>query len=68
MKNRLIAGIDLENLVIVDTSDALLVTKKGQSQKVKDVVSKLKKADRKEAKENVTMYRSWGKYTLFNGR
>ena len=63
-ENRLIAGIDLENLVIVDTPDALLVTKKGQSQKVKDVVSKLKKADRKEAKENVTMYRSWGKYTL----
>ena len=63
-EDRLIAGIDLENLVIVDTPDALLVAKKGQSQKVKDVVSKLKKADRKEAKENVTMYRSWGKYTL----
>ena len=63
-EDRLIAGIDLENLVIVDTPDVLLVTKKGQSQKVKDVVTKLKKADRKEAKENVTMYRSWGKYTL----
>ena len=63
-EDRLIAGIDLENLVIVDTPDALLVTKKGQSQKVKDVVSKLKQANRKEAKENVTMYRSWGKYTL----
>lgn len=63
-EERLIAGIDLDNLVIVDTPDVLLVTKKGQSQKVKDVVAKLKKADRKEAKENVTMYRSWGKYTL----
>ena len=63
-EDRLIAGIDLENLVIVDTPDALLVTKKGQSQKVKDVVSKLKQTNRKEAKENVTMYRSWGKYTL----
>ena len=63
-EDRLIAGIDLENLVIVDTPDALLVTKKGQSQKVKDVVNKLKQANRKEAKENVTMYRSWGKYTL----
>ena len=63
-EDRLIAGIDLDNLVIVDTPDVLLVTKKGQSQKVKDVVVKLKKADRKEAKENVTMYRSWGKYTL----
>lgn len=63
-EERLIAGIDLDNLVIVDTPDVLLVTKKGQSQKVKDVVTKLKKAERKEAKENVTMYRSWGKYTL----
>ena len=63
-EDRLIAGIDLNNLVIVDTPDALLVAQKGQSQKVKDVVSKLKKADRKEARENVTMYRSWGKYTL----
>ena len=63
-EDRLIAGIDLDNLVIVDTPDVLLVTKKGQSQKVKDVVTKLKSENRKEAKENVTMYRSWGKYTL----
>ena len=63
-EDRLVAGIDLNNLVIVDTPDALLVAKKGQSQKVKDVVSKLKKVDRKEARENVTMYRSWGKYTF----
>ena len=63
-EDRLVAGIDLNNLVIVDTPDALLVAQKGQSQKVKDVVSKLKKVNRKEARENVTMYRSWGKYTL----
>lgn len=62
--NRLIAGIDLENLMIIDTPDALLVAKKGKSQKVKNIVSKLKQSKRKEAKENVTMYRSWGKYTL----
>lgn len=62
--NRLIAGIDLENLMIIDTPDALLVAKKGESQKVKNIVNKLKQAKRKEAKENVTMYRSWGKYTL----
>lgn len=62
--NRLIAGIDLENLMIIDTPDALLVAKKGESQKVKNIVNKLKQNKRKEAKENVTMYRSWGKYTL----
>lgn len=61
---RLIAGIDLENLMIIDTPDALLVAKKGESQKVKNIVNKLKQSKRKEAKENVTMYRSWGKYTL----
>lgn len=61
---RLIAGIDLENLMIIDTPDALLVAKKGESQKVKNIVNKLKQNKRKEAKENVTMYRSWGKYTL----
>ena len=62
--NRFIAGIDLENLMIIDTPDALLVAKKGESQKVKNIVNKLKQNKRKEAKENVTMYRSWGKYTL----
>lgn len=62
--NRLISGIDLENLMIIDTPDALLVAKKGESQKVKNIVNKLKQSKRKEAKENVTMYRSWGKYTL----
>ena len=62
--NRLIAGIDLEKLMIIDTPDALLVAKKGESQKVKNIVNKLKLNKRKEAKENVTMYRSWGKYTL----
>lgn len=62
--NRLIAGIDLENLMIIDTPDALLVAKKGESQKVKNIVNRLKQSKRKEAKENVTMYRSWGKYTL----
>ncbi|WP_278933438.1 mannose-1-phosphate guanylyltransferase/mannose-6-phosphate isomerase [Megamonas funiformis] len=67
-ENRLIAGIDLENLMIIDTPDALLVAKKGESQKVKNIVNKLKQVKRKEAKENVTMYRSWGKYTLLTER
>lgn len=62
--NRLIAGINLENLVIVDTPDALLVAKRGELQKVKDIVNRLNRLKRKESRENVTMYRSWGKYTL----
>lgn len=37
--NRLITGIDLQNLTIVDTPDVLLVAQKGKSQRVKDIVN-----------------------------
>jgi mannose-1-phosphate guanylyltransferase/mannose-6-phosphate isomerase len=60
----LVAGIGLENLLVVDTPDVLLVAKKGESQKVKDLVDKLKTAKRKEVTENVTTYRPWGNYTI----
>jgi len=40
---RKIAMIDVEDLIVIDTPDALLLVKKGSSQKVKDVVAELKK-------------------------
>ncbi|SHK09239.1 mannose-1-phosphate guanylyltransferase/mannose-6-phosphate isomerase [Megasphaera elsdenii] len=63
---RLIAGIDLNDLMIVDTPDVLLVAKKGESQKVKDLVNDLKAKKRSEVTDNVTMYRPWGKYTILS--
>jgi mannose-1-phosphate guanylyltransferase len=39
---RQIALIDVEGLIVVDTADALLITKRGSTQKVKHVVSLLK--------------------------
>lgn len=62
--DRLISGIGLKNLIVVDTPDSLLITEKGKSQEVKKVVEKLKKEHRKEAIENRTMYRPWGSYTI----
>lgn len=62
--NRLIAAIGLQNMIIADTPDVLLIAEKGQSQKVKDIVNKLKKQNRKEVNENLTMYRPWGSYTV----
>ena len=62
--NRLICGIGLQDLMVVDTPDVLLVAKKGESQKVKRLVEKLKVQGRKEISENVTMYRPWGSYTI----
>lgn len=63
-RSRLIAGIGLEDLLIVETDDVILVAKKGESQKVKNLVEELKKQGRKEATENTTMYRPWGSYTV----
>ena len=61
---RLIVGIELQDLMVVDTPDVLLLAKRGESQKVKEVVDKLKTARRHEVEDNVTMYRPWGSYTI----
>ena len=61
---RLISTIGLEDLLIVETDDAILVAKRGEAQKVKEVVSKLKKAGRIEVDEHSTVYRPWGNYTV----
>ncbi|MCR4942355.1 MAG: mannose-1-phosphate guanylyltransferase/mannose-6-phosphate isomerase [Campylobacter sp.] len=59
---RKVATIDIDDMIIVDTKDALLVCKKGSSQKVKQVVAKLKDDD--IAKSHVTTHRPWGSYTV----
>lgn len=61
---RHIATIGLENCLIVETDDAILVAKKGEAQKVKDIVNKLKENARIEAEEHVITYRPWGSYTI----
>jgi mannose-1-phosphate guanylyltransferase/mannose-6-phosphate isomerase len=60
----LVVGIGLEDLLVVETADAILVAKKGESQKVKDVVTRLKAKGRREASEHLTDYRPWGNYTI----
>lgn len=61
---RLIATVGLDNLLIVETGDAILISKRGDSQKVKDVVDLLKSQKRPEASEHRTTYRPWGEYTV----
>ena len=62
-KNKYIATIDVEDLIIVDTGDALLVSKKGSSQKVKQVVAELKKTTQLH-NIHLTGHRPWGTYTV----
>jgi mannose-1-phosphate guanylyltransferase len=59
---RLIATIGLDNMVIVDTKDALLVACKDKVQDVKKIVEKLKAEKRSEFKVHREVYRPWGKY------
>jgi len=44
-KNKKIALIDIDDLVVVDTKDSLLVCKKAKSQEVKQIVERIKKED-----------------------
>jgi len=62
--SRLIAGIGLKDLLVVETDDVILVAQKGESQKVKELVSRLKSTGRVEADEHTTVYRPWGLYTV----
>jgi mannose-1-phosphate guanylyltransferase/mannose-6-phosphate isomerase len=61
---RLIAAIGLEDCLVVETADAVLISKRGHSQKVKDLIQKLKVDKRKEVIEHLTTYRPWGSYTI----
>ena len=62
-ENRLVVGIDIENLIIIDSSDALLVANKKSSQKIKNVVKDFKKKNIPECLTNKKVHRPWGSYT-----
>ncbi|MGJ0338325.1 mannose-1-phosphate guanylyltransferase/mannose-6-phosphate isomerase [Aliarcobacter cryaerophilus] len=61
---RKIATVDIEDLIIIDSGDALLISKKGSSQKVKKVVEKLKESNSQLHNIHLTGYRPWGSYTV----
>jgi len=61
---KIVSLIDVKDMVIVDTSDALLICPKSSSQKVKEIVSELKGRNDERAYIGQTVYRPWGSYTL----
>jgi mannose-1-phosphate guanylyltransferase len=60
--HKLVTTVGVDNLVIIETKDALLVACKDQVQDVKVIVEKLKLVDRYEYKHQREVYRPWGKY------
>lgn len=62
--DRLIATLGVQNLMIIDTADALLITDTNRSQDVKKVALQLKKDGHLTAKLHRTVSRPWGTYTV----
>ena len=67
-QDKLVTTVGLEDIAIVETKDAILVSKLSEVQKVKKIVEQLKADERSEFKHHREVYRPWGAYdSIDNG-
>ncbi len=59
-EHKLVCAVGVDDLIIVETKDAVLVAKKDKSQNVKEIVEQLKASNREEAHFHRVVYRPWG--------
>lgn len=64
---RLVAGVGLNGMVVIDTPDAVLVAPQHRVQEVKAVVSRLKQSGRSLADTHRKVHRPWGWYDCIDG-
>ena len=62
-EHRLVVGLGVENLVVVETDDAVLIADRSKAQEIKTVVKQLEAAGSPEGKAHRKIYRPWGHYT-----
>ena len=62
-ENRLIVALGIEEIIVVETIDAVLIAKKDKTQFVKDIVKQLEIDKKPEANIHKTIYRPWGNYS-----
>ena len=60
--SRLVAAVGLQDVVVVETADAVLVADKNSVQGVKQIVNQLKAAKRDEVSTHKQVFRPWGSY------
>jgi mannose-1-phosphate guanylyltransferase/mannose-6-phosphate isomerase len=60
--HRLVATAGLDDCVVVETADAVLVTRRDQAESVKGLVNDLKSHARSESESHVQVFRPWGSY------
>ncbi|MFK3738590.1 mannose-1-phosphate guanylyltransferase/mannose-6-phosphate isomerase [Massilia sp. TN1-12] len=61
-ESRIVAVVGVQDLVVVETNDAVLVAHKDQVQRVKNIVEHLKGQERTEHLHHTKVYRPWGYY------
>jgi mannose-1-phosphate guanylyltransferase/mannose-6-phosphate isomerase len=61
-QHRLLAVVGLDDIIVVETPDAVLVSKKERAQDVKEIVARLKTEGRSEHQVHRRVYRPWGSY------
>ena len=68
-EDRLVVGIDLNDLIVIETRDSILISNKKSSQKVKNIVKDLKKNKMPEGQTHSKVFRPWGNFlTVVEGR
>lgn len=65
--HRLVAAVGLDNVIIIETPDAVLVAHKDRAQDVKEIVARLKTEKRSEYQSHRRVYRPWGWYEGVDG-
>ncbi|MHB8062778.1 MAG: mannose-1-phosphate guanylyltransferase/mannose-6-phosphate isomerase, partial [Ruminiclostridium sp.] len=63
-KGKLVSTVGVNDLIVVDNRDVLLICKRDQSQKVKDIVQTLKSRNDSRTQYHVQDYRPWGNYKV----
>lgn len=61
-EGRLVACVGVDNLVVIESADAILVVHKDKTQNVKKIVDQLKKTGRTEWQSHRKVFRPWGSY------
>ncbi len=67
-ESRLIAAVGVEDMIVVETADAILLCPREQSQRVREIVDALNARDGNKYHEHVTVLRPWGSYTVLEDR
>ncbi len=63
-RDRVIAAVGVNDLVIVDTGDAVLVSHRDHAQDVKEVVTQLSESRHPTVESHTTVHRPWGSYSI----